>query len=102
MLDDTAKITSSLFTLGESDKKENTEENSPIIEPPEETNDETEKIKRNQTAIVIRNRIKEKLEGADPDKATVVSVEQQVDYVITESKAIHNLALMYEGWTSWV
>ena len=74
-----------------------------------------EKASRNKTAIIIRNRIKEKLEGSDPDKNITVTVSQQVlfysifetnfdkvDYVVTESRAIHNLALMYEGWTSWV
>ena len=39
---------------------------------------ENEKLKRNKTAIIIRNRIKDKLEGRDPDGNTVTSVKQQV------------------------
>ena len=106
LLDDTTKITNELFQLGEA-KTES--------ENPTEVVEVVEKASRNKTAIIIRNRIKEKLEGSDPDKNITVTVSQQVfcskiskfyfekvDYVVTESRAIHNLALMYEGWTSWV
>ena len=40
---------------------------------------ENEKLKRNKTAIIIRNRIKDKLEGRDPDGNTQTSVKQQVN-----------------------
>ena len=40
---------------------------------------ENEKLKRNKTAIIIRNRIKDKLEGRDPDGNNQTSVKQQVN-----------------------
>lgn len=60
------------------------------------------KNERNQTAILILKRIQQKLDGHDPDENLQKSLSDQVDHVISEARAIHNLALMYEGWTSWV
>ena len=69
LLDDTTKITNELFQLGEA-KIES--------ENPTEVVEVVEKASRNKTAIIIRNRIKEKLEGSDPDKNITVTVSQQV------------------------
>ena len=69
LLDETTKITNSLFQLGEA---KNESEKAEVVEV-------VEKASRNKTAIMIRNRIKEKLEGSDPDKSATVSVSQQVN-----------------------
>ncbi|XP_074602353.1 serine/threonine-protein kinase Smg1 [Brevipalpus obovatus] len=59
-------------------------------------------LERNTYATNVWKRVKMKLDGRDPDPAKRSSVSEQVDYVIEESMKIENLALMYEGWTSWV
>lgn len=43
-----------------------------------------------------------KLDGRELDPNKKLSVAEQVSYIITEATDIRNLALMYEGWTSWV
>ncbi|KAI1289435.1 Serine/threonine-protein kinase SMG1 [Halotydeus destructor] len=53
-------------------------------------------------ATQMWRRIKMKLDGRDPDPSTKASVAEQVDYVIKEATNVESLALMYEGWTSWV
>ena len=58
-----------MFQLGEA---KNESEKAEVVEV-------VEKASRNKTAIMIRNRIKEKLEGSDPDKSATVSVSQQVN-----------------------
>jgi len=75
LLDETGKITASLFALSEVETSGDSVQNES-----EKENEigENEKLKRNKTAIIIRNRIKDKLEGRDPDGNTVTSVKQQV------------------------
>lgn len=53
-------------------------------------------------ATAIWKRIKMKLEGRDQDSTRRATVQEQVDYIIKEASSIESLALMYEGWTSWV
>ncbi|RWS29156.1 serine/threonine-protein kinase-like protein 4 [Leptotrombidium deliense] len=72
-------------------------------------NDKTEKIvkqvtgaERNTYALNVWKRVKMKLEGKDLDATKRSSIPEQVDYIIKQSMDIENLALMYEGWTSWV
>ena len=71
-MDETTKITNSLFQLGEAKNESEKADHHQVVEV-------VEKASRNKTAIIIRNRIKEKLEGADtPDKSVTLSVPQQV------------------------
>lgn len=53
-------------------------------------------------AVSILNRVKCKLEGKDPNIFSKISVSDQVTWVITEAVSENNLAVLYEGWTSWV
>jgi hypothetical protein len=121
LLDESAKIHARLFALAESQNRDRNEDENGNESPTEDnengllvTNHKKRKDsknkesklqnyqQRNKTAVIIRNRIKAKLEGRDPDQANRKSVKEQVSNIISEARAIHNLALMYEGWTSWV
>lgn len=59
-------------------------------------------LERNTYATNVWKRVKMKLDGRDPNPVNRSSISEQVDYVIKESMKLENLALMYEGWTSWV
>uniref|UniRef100_T1KSW0 non-specific serine/threonine protein kinase n=2 Tax=Tetranychus urticae TaxID=32264 RepID=T1KSW0_TETUR len=59
-------------------------------------------LERNTYATNVWKRVKMKLDGRDPHPVNRSSISEQVDYVIKESMKLENLALMYEGWTSWV
>jgi hypothetical protein len=58
---------------------------------------------RNQTAITLLRRVKQKLEGSDAYGLHFKqSVIDQVDRIIKEAISIDNLSRMYEGWTAWI
>jgi len=57
---------------------------------------------RNKYAVEICKRIRDKLDGFDPDASTSSSISEQVRYTIHEATDLDNLATLYEGWTSWV
>ncbi|CAF3645050.1 unnamed protein product [Rotaria socialis] len=69
-----------------------------------EATDKTTKVteERNKYAVEICKRIRDKLDGSDPDPLTQSSISEQVRYTIREATDIENLATLYEGWTSWV
>jgi len=103
LLDETAKINSALFALAEHERQKTEDEESVQSRKVSNHNKlENNKQQRNKTAVIIKRRIKEKLEGRDPDASLRKSVADQVSHVVSEARAVHNLALMYEGWTSWV
>uniref|UniRef100_A0A8D9A0V0 non-specific serine/threonine protein kinase n=1 Tax=Cacopsylla melanoneura TaxID=428564 RepID=A0A8D9A0V0_9HEMI len=56
----------------------------------------------NGYALGVLRRVKMKLVGLDPDPTRRYSVQEQVEWVISEATNIDNLALLYEGWTPWV
>lgn len=58
--------------------------------------------KRNAYAVSVWRRIRMKLEGRDPDPNKTSRVQEQVDWMIREALNQDNLALLYEGFTSWV
>lgn len=114
LLDETTKINTTLFALAEQEHASSDKElppQAPSQDPglnfgqnlkAPQSKVEPAKNERNQTAILILKRIQQKLDGHDPDENQQKSLSDQVDHVISEARAIHNLALMYEGWTSWV
>lgn len=53
-------------------------------------------------AVSVWRRIRSKLEGRDPDANKCSRVQEQVDFLIREAQNQDNLALLYEGFTSWV
>ncbi|CAH1794898.1 unnamed protein product [Owenia fusiformis] len=57
---------------------------------------------RNSYAVSVWRRVKQKLDGRDPDINQRLSVPEQVDFVIHEATNMENLCLLYEGWTPWV
>ncbi|XP_054164318.1 serine/threonine-protein kinase SMG1-like [Oppia nitens] len=59
-------------------------------------------VKRNTYATNVWKKVKMKLDGRDPDQNKKFSVIEQVNNVLKDAMDIENLALMYEGWTSWV
>ena len=59
-------------------------------------------LTKNSFASNVLKKVKLKLDGKDPNVNKRSTVSEQVDYVIRESMNLINLALMYEGWTSWV
>lgn len=58
--------------------------------------------KRNAYAVSVWRRIRMKLEGRDPDPNRTSRVQEQIDWMIKEATNQDNLALLYEGFTSWV
>ncbi|CAF4392553.1 unnamed protein product [Rotaria socialis] len=70
----------------------------------DEVTDKTTKVteERNKYAVEICKRIRDKLDGSDPDPLTQSSISGQVRYTVREATDIENLATLYEGWTSWV
>lgn len=57
---------------------------------------------KNAFAMNVLNRIRNKLEGREPNALRKASVEEQVDFIIREATSQENLAFMYEGWTAWI
>eukprot|EP00026_Physarum_polycephalum_P000029 Phypoly_transcript_00029.p1 GENE.Phypoly_transcript_00029~~Phypoly_transcript_00029.p1 ORF type:complete len:2984 (-),score=506.25 Phypoly_transcript_00029:303-8192(-) len=57
---------------------------------------------RNIHGINILMRVKQKLDGRDPDPSKKASVQEQVAWVIQEATSLDNLVQLYEGWTPWV
>ncbi|KAI8065123.1 hypothetical protein BC940DRAFT_304843 [Gongronella butleri] len=47
-------------------------------------------------------RVHDKLLGKDDGIDHMMSVAEQVSYTIEQATSEDHLALMYEGWTSWV
>ncbi|KAG5682801.1 hypothetical protein PVAND_012129 [Polypedilum vanderplanki] len=58
--------------------------------------------RKNVYAVSVWRRIRSKLEGRDPDSNKSSRVQEQVDWIIREAQNQENLALLYEGFTSWV
>jgi PI-3-kinase-related kinase SMG-1 len=58
--------------------------------------------RKNVYAVSVWRRIRSKLEGRDPDSNKSSRVQEQVDWMIREAQNQENLALLYEGFTSWV
>ena len=77
LLDETAKLNSALFALAESGNigEEDSEEQSSKNRAQKQENS---KQQRNKTAVIIKRRINEKLEGRDPDANVRKSVKDQV------------------------
>ncbi|XP_022908365.2 serine/threonine-protein kinase SMG1 [Onthophagus taurus] len=57
---------------------------------------------RNAYAVSVWRRVRQKLEGKDPDVGRKYTIQEQVEHVIREATSLDNLALLYEGWTPWV
>ena len=74
-------------------KQGNTEQHSAGINLKEE---------KNTFALNVLRRVRAKLEGREPDVLRRSSVAEQVDFIIREATNLDNLALLYEGWTSWI
>ena len=76
-MDETAKLNSALFALAESDnagEEDSQDQNSNARHQKQENS----KQQRNKTAVIIKRRINEKLEGRDPDANVKKSVKDQV------------------------
>ncbi|XP_070506242.1 serine/threonine-protein kinase Smg1 [Chironomus tepperi] len=58
--------------------------------------------RKNVYGVSVWRRIRSKLEGRDPDANKTSRVQEQVDWMIREALNQDNLALLYEGFTSWV
>jgi PI-3-kinase-related kinase SMG-1 len=58
--------------------------------------------RKNVYAVSVWRRIRSKLEGRDPEPNKSSRVQEQVDWMIREALNQENLALLYEGFTSWV
>lgn len=58
--------------------------------------------RKNVYAVSVWRRIRSKIEGRDPDPNKSSRVQEQVDWMIREALNQENLALLYEGFTSWV
>jgi serine/threonine-protein kinase SMG1 len=57
---------------------------------------------RNAFAMSVLRRVRAKLEGKDLDPGKAMSVQEQVELIISESTSVDNLCQHYEGWTPWV
>ncbi|KAL1920620.1 uncharacterized protein VTP21DRAFT_997 [Calcarisporiella thermophila] len=56
---------------------------------------------RNEYAVSVLRRVREKLEGIDFENK-IQAVSEQVSNAINEAMSIDNLCAMYEGWTPWI
>lgn len=56
----------------------------------------------NPFALKAWRRVKLKLEGREVDSVKKSTVPDQVELIIKQAMDVENLALMFEGWTSWV
>ena len=63
-----------------------------------DTNSNTQEI---SSAIGIMKRIEDKLTGRDIIPDTILSVNDQVDKLITQASDVKNLCVMYRGWFPW-
>jgi len=69
----------------------------------EEVTDVPKINERNLQAMKILYRIRDKLNGYDPQiDPSIMDVTKHVDKVINQAINVDNLACMYEGWTSWI
>ncbi|ORY80157.1 hypothetical protein LY90DRAFT_664604 [Neocallimastix californiae] len=70
---------------------------------PEEVTDSPKISERNNQAMKILYRIRDKLNGYDSQiDPNTMDITKHVDKVINQAINIDNLACMYEGWTSWI
>ncbi|KAH0791359.1 PIKK family atypical protein kinase [Histomonas meleagridis] len=53
------------------------------------------------SAILIMNRIKDKLNGGDFEPGVLLSVNDQVDKLIAQASSVRNLCMMFRGWFPW-
>nr|CAD2149985.1 unnamed protein product [Meloidogyne enterolobii] len=67
----------------------------------ENTNDEGEELNEEDLSKA-KDLKKEPTPSSEWKESEQLSVSEQVDLLINESTDLSNLALMYEGWTSWV
>eukprot|EP00898_Chlorokybus_atmophyticus_P001833 jgi/Chlat1/2650/Chrsp178S02490 len=58
-----------------------------------------DRFKHSQSVL---HRVQLKLEGMDIAPSSMVSVEEQVNYLIEQATSVDNLSQMYEGWTPWI
>jgi hypothetical protein len=72
------------------------------LEGPEKIVASNPKEEKNTFAMNVLRRVRAKLEGREPDVLRRSSVAEQIDFIIRESTNLDNLALLYEGWTSWI
>ncbi|UJR15815.1 hypothetical protein I4U23_002744 [Adineta vaga] len=93
-----------LNPTADNDNGEQTSSSTRNITTQQETADKATKVieERNKYAVEICKRIRDKLDGSDPDSLIQSSISEQVHYTIREATDIENLATLYEGWTSWV
>ncbi|KRT81293.1 hypothetical protein AMK59_5450 [Oryctes borbonicus] len=75
---------------------------SPVRSIPQKQESMTKGQQRNAYAVGVWRRVRQKLEGRDPDPGRKYTIQEQVEYVIREATSLDNLALLYEGWTPWV
>ena len=81
-MDETAKINSALFALAEHERQKTDDEESVQSRKVSNHNKlENNKQQRNKTAVIIKRRIKEKLEGRDPDASVRKSVADQASHL---------------------
>lgn len=61
---------------------------------------------RNEDALVVLRRIRQKLEGRDSlltgDQRRKLSVPEQSDLLIAQAVSLERVAMMFEGWLPWV
>ena len=76
-MDETAKLNSALFALAESDNAGEEDSQDQTLNARHQKQ-ENSKQQRNKTAVIIKRRINEKLEGRDPDANVKKSVKDQV------------------------
>ncbi len=57
---------------------------------------------KNMTALNALKQIRAKLEGRDTADRSRVTVSEQINGLIMAATAPEHLAVMYEGWMSWI
>ncbi|XAR59500.1 Non-specific serine/threonine protein kinase [Bertholletia excelsa] len=57
---------------------------------------------KNAYAMSVLKRVEMKLEGRDISDNRVISIAEQVDYLLKQATSVDNLCNMYEGWTPWI
>lgn len=63
------------------------------------TFEETEETNRN--AIIVLNRVKDKLKGNDFDNKKSLKICEQIDLLIKQATSVENLVECYPGWRPW-
>mgnify|MGYP003086422889 FL=1 len=66
-----------------------------------ETKEEDEQTEESSSAIAIMKRIQDKLQGKEIEPDKVLSVNEQVDYLIKQAASTENLCRMFRGWFPW-